>query len=330
MGKSGVDTNIDKLKRNAETILSKNSDKRYLRSYLNFLGDSKSWSTKIVYLRHIVNFMDFAKCNPRDLELDDYIDYMATIEGVSSYKINTYHALQSFSKYLYASDKCAKDYMGSVQRPTAVEDIKTIKRREKGYLTDNEVKATLINVEKGVGSNEALKKQSSWKERDKAIVVLLLTTGLRCTALLSLDIDNIDLENGVLITFEKGRKPVEKYLTEDACRVLAEWITVRDSVLGNSDEKALFISNRKGRISKGAVVAIVNKYTSNIQGKKISPHKFRATYATKILEKTNDIYLAQKAMGHSSPKTTELYIRGTADAVNTKQRDIMQNFLSDL
>lgn len=330
--KNGTEVLIDKQKRSAQKLLNKNLDKTYLKSYLNYLGETKSWSTKNNYIRYVVNFMNYTKKEPSELTLDDYVNYLAEVQGVSSYRIPIYHALQNFSRYLYASDRCKKDYMQSVSRPAAIEEISTIERRSQSYLTDEEVAIVLATVRQGVITEKVRRDQAVWTKRDIALIMLLLSTGLRCSAIIQLDVDSIDVKKGTLITFEKGRKPVEKYLPKSTCQALQSWIMERDVIMkleGIFDEKALFISTKKQRMTAGGVNSVIQKYTANIPGKKISAHKFRATYGSKLLEQTGDIYMVQKAMNHSSPKTTELYIRGQQDKVNEKQRDVMQNFLEN-
>ena len=61
----------------------------------------------------------------------------------------------------------------------------------------------------------------------------------------------------------------------------------------------------------------------NMQDIKFSPHKLRATYGTQLYDKTRDIYLVQQCMGHSSPKTSELYVRGQKNSSREKAADIM-------
>ena len=68
----------------------------------------------------------------------------------------------------------------------------------------------------------------------------------------------------------------------------------------------------------------MNKYSSNIKGKHITPHKLRATYGTQLYNATGDIYFVQECMGHSNPKTTEIYIRDTKNTTK-KASDIMKN-----
>ena len=79
-------------------------------------------------------------------------------------------------------------------------------------------------------------------------------------------------------------------------------------------------------MSTVALNKVVQKYASEIDGKHITPHKLRATYGTQLYNKTGDIYFVQQCMGHSNPKTTELYVREKKQ--NTKRAsDIMDKLL---
>jgi site-specific recombinase XerD len=111
--------------------------------------------------------------------------------------------------------------------------------------------------------------------------------------------------------------------------ILEAWMNKRKQLLNGKDEDALFISNQRKRIGNTTVYDIVKKYSSNIKEKKISPHKLRATYGTHLYNETRDIKFVQDQMGHSNPKTTELYIRGNQEADRRKAADIMSSFLKN-
>ena len=98
-------------------------------------------------------------------------------------------------------------------------------------------------------------------------------------------------------------------------------------MLDNKKEDALFISNRKTRMDQSSISDVVKKYSSVIDGKHITPHKLRATYGTQLYAKTGDLYLVQECMGHSNPKTTELYIRGQKNEATQKASDIMTKLI---
>ena len=97
----------------------------------------------------------------------------------------------------------------------------------------------------------------------------------------------------------------------------------RIKFLRDENELALFISNRGTRMDQRSIDRVVSKYAQDIEGKHITPHKLRATYGTQLYASTNDLYFVQSCMGHSNPKTTELYIRGQKDSSRKTASDIM-------
>ena len=167
-----------------------------------------------------------------------------------------------------------------------------------------------------------------WKERDTLIVKLLLYTGLRCSALYKLNVSNIDFTNKKLVAIDKGGKTPEFYLDDEIIDHINAWINKRNILLGDYNvEEALFISNQRKRMDQSSISRVVNKYSQNITDKHITPHKLRATCGTQLLKETNDIYFVQKYLGHSNPKTTELYIRGQNNSIMEKGGSIMSKII---
>ena len=80
-------------------------------------------------------------------------------------------------------------------------------------------------------------------------------------------------------------------------------------------------------MDQSSISRVVKKYASEISNKNITPHKLRATYGTQLLKATNDIYFVQDCMGHSNPKTTELYIRGQKQENRKKASEIMSKIV---
>ena len=145
--------------------------------------------------------------------------------------------------------------------------------------------------------------------RDKLIIKTFLITGMRCSALVRLDKNSVDFENNIIITTDKGNKVKTYEMPQDYMNDLKTWIKMRDAT-ANSDTDALFITKYGKRITQESVSKITLKYSRGIEGKHITPHKLRATYGTQLYNQTGDIYFVQECMGHNSPKTTELYVRG--------------------
>ena len=315
-----------KYKNLISNLIINNPDKEFLRGFSNFIG--KAPCTIYNYLNYSIAFINYVGKNVTELDLDDYTSYLASIEDKSvSYKILAYSALKCFSLYLKASEKNIKNSMQYVSRPKFYETEETKNKREIGYLDTREIHKLLKNIERGVGSHKAKARQKDWINRDKAIIVLLLTTGIRCSALYKLDIDNIDLNNRTLSVLDKGNKYRKFELSMDVINILLDWLNDRERMLEGKKESALFISNERTRITQQSIARIVGKYSENIEGKNITPHKLRATYGTQLYNKTGDLYMVQECMGHSSPKTTELYIRGKRNEFAKTAAEIMDKII---
>ena len=328
---SGMQEMTKKYLNMINTILNENDE--YFRGFVNFMNDS-SIRTKYNYLNHIVAFMDYIGKKPEELVFDDFNDYLNKIsykedgsKTSSSYQINIYSSLKKFCEYLYVSKRLSENYMLYIKRPKAKESQETILKREKGYLTEKELKKYIRSVEIGAVAPHRVQ-SSEWDIRDKAIILTFLYTGIRNSALRMIDIQDVDLNKKTLIVTDKGEK-VRKYdIPDNLCQSIKDWMDCRSELMNGYDDcNALFISHRRKRMDSGTVLHVVKRYADDtIEGKNITPHKLRATYGTQLYNKTGDVYFVQECMGHSNPKVTELYIRDKKE--NTKRAgDIMDKLL---
>ncbi len=303
-------------------ILKSNQDKPYLIGFSNFVGNLSS-STIYRYTEHAANFMKYADKNVSDLTLDDYLGYMSLLKDkTSSYQIAAYSALKKFSKYLAASGRNISNPMQHVSRPKFIESQETKAKREIGYLETDEIKTFINAVKKGSG-NKKSKYEKKMNVRDITIVLILLNTGMRCSALWKLNVEDLDFENKRLVITDKGSKVITYDISDELIECIRKWLKVRETILNGVDEDALFVSSQKTRLDQSVIRKTIKKYSSSIEGKNISPHKLRATFGTQVYKNTNDIYLTQMAMNHSSPKVTEMYIRGQSDKSKKVASDIM-------
>ncbi len=314
----------------AYKIFEKNPDKPYLEGFFNSMMDG-SITTALAYLRYSVVFLNHCGKSVEEIKYDDYINYLATLRTrTSSYRIAVYSGLKKFSCYLQASGLNNDYAMDRIKRPKPFETEETIEKRKKNYLTKAEIKRLLQTVETGFGSQRALSYQAAWKKRDKALILVMLTTGIRKGAVYKLDVDNVNFEKATITATDKGHLVVDHPIPQITVTALKEWIEDREIKLierEKTDENALFISNRGNRLSDHAIVAIVDKLSQRVIGKKISPHKLRATFATQLYNQTKDIVLVQDMMSHSSPIITKTYIRG-GDEKKRKAADIMGEIIS--
>lgn len=156
--------------------------------------------------------------------------------------------------------------------------------------------------------------------RDIAVIELLFATGMRISELCSLKQENLDLENKTVLIFGKGAK--ERMLqigNDEVIAALATYKTYFSTELSQTDW--LFINRLQNRLSEQSVRYMINHY-ANAAGIEmhITPHMFRHSFATLLLEADVDIRYIQKMLGHSSITTTQIY---TSVSMN-KQKEILE------
>lgn len=310
-------------------ILEEHPEYPFLASFITHLGDRRTWTTRRTYLLCTLRFLKSVTKPIDQLTLDDYLLFLSEQKQSPAQQLGAYHALKCFSHFLFLSHQNAQDHMALAERPVMYESIATIKKRRASVLNAKEISLLYQNIENGTGSDRARAYQAAWRERDLAILTLFLSTGLRASAICKLDVGNIDIEKGWLLTMEKGRKPRRKYLSQSTCSILKDWLRKREALLSdtNPSEQALFLSIRKTRLSYSGLFAIVKKYGESIENKSIHPHSLRATYATCLYKETRDLYYVQKMMGHAQPGTTELYIREMDEDADQKAAEIMDGYV---
>lgn len=147
----------------------------------------------------------------------------------------------------------------------------------------------------------------TYKERDYAIIVLFLNCGLRLSELVSIDIDKI--KGDTLTVVGKGNKERTIYLNDACIKAIEDYLLVRPTE-GVKTPNALFLSNRKSRISNKTVQYLVKKYIKDagLDTKIYSTHKLRHTAATLMYKYGNvDIRALQQILGHENVSTTQIY-----------------------
>jgi len=143
--------------------------------------------------------------------------------------------------------------------------------------------------------------------RDRAILELLYSSGLRLSELTDLDCGDVDAEDRTVRVTGKGNKDRIVPVGKHALQALAKWQKSR-TAFAAPDERALFVSNRGTRLSPRSVQARV-KHWAKRQGidTKVSPHLFRHSFATHLLESSHDLRGVQELLGHANISTTQIY-----------------------
>ncbi|ABB38711.1 integrase family protein [Oleidesulfovibrio alaskensis G20] len=143
--------------------------------------------------------------------------------------------------------------------------------------------------------------------RDRAMIEVLLGTGIRLGELTALDMDDIDLDAKHLRVRAKGNVPQVKFIKTDLRTLLRRYLAERRRH-GRPEMEALFLSNRDGRLCQRQIANRLAHWLrkAGIE-KELTPHGLRHTFATHLYGATNDLLVVQRALGHRDVSTTQIY-----------------------
>ncbi len=203
--------------------------------------------------------------------------------------------------------------------------------REIKALQDNEVMIMLDAVT--TGEHLTKKERQYWektKKRDKAILVMFLTYGLRLSELQQLNVSSFNFQRGEFVIYRKrGKESVMPLNNRTVLKALHEYIDgerMSEEKIKPGSEDALFLSLQGNRMTERQIRELVRKYTSigmsAPRSAGYSPHKLRATAATSLIGRGNSIFDVQQLLDHENVSTTQLY---AAHKLNTK-RDLIGSF----
>jgi len=250
-------------------------------------------------------------------ELERYISYISLYEDEEGNPVKNRErakarkiaSLRSLFKYFYRKQKITANPASLLESPKIHE--KPILR-----LEADEVAELLDAVDSGSSLSERQREfHKKTKLRDIAILTLFLGTGIRVSELVGLNIDDFDFSvNGFKVT-RKGGGQVILYFSNEVASPLLGYIEYRKTVqAAEGDEKALFLSLPKTRLTVRAVENLVKKYcAAAVPLKKMSPHKLRSTYGTMLYQETGDIYVVADVLGHKDVNTTKKHYAAQTD-----------------
>lgn len=282
--------------------------------YYYMIGAGNSFTTVDNYINYIRSFLSFTfgdKCQEnfyikvKAVHINRYIASLRTktINGEvkrTSDSIRALHwsALNSFFQFLVPS-YIQENPVSDTKRPK-IKDNPNVT-----YLTPEEI-AKIINNVNHIANKRML-------NRDLCILKLGLSTGLRVSAIVQIDIDDIDLAHNQIKVTEKGDVDNYVFIGDNLKEQIALWLKDRNEYFGHCDTKALFVSQKRSRLSTDSVAKIVTKYSKGITDKHITPHVMRHSCATNLYDKTGDIYLCAKQLNHKNIATTQRYAEISRD-----------------
>ena len=251
---------------------------------------------------------DLERLEPVDIE--EYQEYLKVYENDDRQITNTekglarkMSALRSFYGYFFKRQVITKN-------PTLLVDMPKLHEKAIIRLDADEVAQLLDYVDHG-GDNLTGQRRAYYektKNRDLAILTLLLGTGIRVSECVGLDIQDVDFKNNGVKVTRKGGNEMVVYFGEEVENALKTYLytTRKTTVPLPGHENALFLSTRRKRMGVQAVENMVKKYAREVTpNKKITPHKLRSTYGTALYKETGDIYLVADVLGHKDVNTTK-------------------------
>ena len=298
----------------------------YVKDFMRSIETTTQPRTRIAYAHDIKYFFEFLQSenpflkkkemyeityadinNLQARDIEEYLDYLSyyvrngreyTNDNAS--KKRKLVGLRAFFKYLYINDCISQNVTEKVKTPKIKE--KTITRMEA-----NETADFLDTVEYGTNLTD---RQQKFHERDKtrdlALLTLMLSTGLRVSETVGLNIDDVDFDNSRVKVTRKGGNEAFVYFSDEATGYIQDYLDEREKIIpAEGHEDALFLSSHRKRISVRTVENMVKKYSRvTTPLKKITPHKLRSTYGTALYQETGDIYLVADVLGHKDVNTT--------------------------
>ena len=287
-----------------------------IRIFFQFLLDENPAFSGKTMKDFTVDVLDQIKA----IDLEEYEEYLKVYKSSDSDKTETngerglkrkISALRSFYAYYYKHEMITTN-------PSVLIDVPKIHDKNIIRLDTDEV-ALLLDYIEHCGDTLTGQKRVYYektKDRDLAIVTLLLGTGIRVSECVGLDIEDVDFKNNGIKVTRKGGNEMVVYFGPEVEKALKKYLEVREGItplVGH--EHALFYSTQRRRIGVQAIENLVKKYARQITTtKKITPHKLRSTYGTALYQETGDIYLVADVLGHRDVNTTKKHYAALDDA----------------
>ena len=309
----------------------------FCRDYFRAISTTTTTKTRISYAYDIRIFFQFLLDeNPvlknysmddlsvdildqvKALDLEEYLEYLKVYSNGEKLETNgerglkrKISALRSFYAYYFKREMIKTN-------PTVLIEVPKIHQKSIIKLDADEV-ALLLDYIEHAGDHLTGQKRVYYektKERDLALITLLLGTGIRVSECVGLDIEYVDFKNNGIKVTRKGGNEMVVYFGEEVEFALQKYLEVRENITPIAGhEHALFYSSQRRRIGVQAVENLVKKYAREITTtKKITPHKLRSTYGTALYQETGDIYLVADVLGHKDVNTTKKHYAALDDA----------------
>lgn len=274
---------------------------KQINNFLEFIKEDKKLSENTLqsYKRDLVQFEEYVDSNKHNFlkmteeDMKQYFKHLQEIGKKTSTISRNIASIRSFYQFLVRNKKIKRDPTEKIQSPK-------VEKKAPCVLSSQEVELLLEqpkNIDlKGI--------------RDKAMLEFAYATGMRVTEIISLDIDDVNLKDG-LVTCRNGARQRNIPLGSLSLKALAEYIeNSRPILIKDENIKALFVNTNGKRLTRQGFWKIVKYYKEQAHiTKDITPHVLRHSFATHLLQNGADLKSIQTMLGHSDISSTQVYMQ---------------------
>jgi len=289
-----------------------------IESYLTYLRDVRGLSDHTVraYRRDVTGYLAFLEERDSSAECADLSDaraYVAHLSkmGMKSSSVNrAISAVRGFYRFASRQGLFVANPFGAVRSGKGGRKLPDV-------LFEREVEDLLAAVAVGDDTFTGV--------RDRALLEMLYSTGCRVSEIVGMNVTDLDVKRRTVMVRGKGRKDRLVFIGKQAAVALAEYLPHRAERYDRTDpraETALFLNTRGRRLTRQGVSHMIEKrlYEAGVQ-KHVTPHTFRHSFATHLLDNGADIRSVQEMLGHASLSTTQLYTHVGIERLKRVYRD---------
>ena len=285
---------------------------RQLKYFFDFLENDKKLSENTLQsykrdLKQFKKYIEDCEVHYNRVKEEDIKDYLRELQesGKKASSISRCIAsIRSFYQFILKRNKIKVDPTANIQSPK-------IEKRVPSVLTSKEVEL-LLEQPKDVDLKGI---------RDKAMLEFAYATGMRVTEIISLNIDDVDLEEGYVIC-NNSNKQRNIPLGTMSLKALKEYVEqAREILIKSEDERALFVNINGTRLTRQGFWKIIKYYKEQAHiTKDITPHVLRHSFATHLLQNGADLKAIQTMLGHSDISSTQIYMQFQDEGIKNVYR----------
>ena len=284
--------------------------KKYLDNFKDYLKEEKNFSAHTIraYLADVLTFLIWV--NEADIdEIDtkkfgEYLYFIGQLNYTKTTIARKIASIRAFYKFLYMEEIIDFNPTDAVSGPKRTKNLPN-------FLSDDEIETILRNVKISTPAGF----------RNRVIFELLWVSGMRIRELSGLNYENLNLEQNEITVYGKGAKERIVLIPDRTKESLKNYIENVSDMIFKTNKGAkspVFINNHGYRLQNQSIRKALREVVNNIEiSKKVTPHVFRHSFATRLLENGADLRVVQELLGHASIANTQIYTHVSIQRLKT-------------